>query len=377
MPALAERPVPPGATAKPRRRRSERVEPTIEKAATSSAKTPRTEGRPAAAKAKPRKESAKPAPRSGSRKRHPARGAKLASAGPGLSGIGRALEAVGERIARISRTVEARRAAALSTVFIAIAAFVAADGPAAVERAVDRMTRASAVALGFSIDRVTAEGMVSTSPAALDMALRVAERQSLLHYDLGEARGRIEALDWVARAEVYRFLPHTLHVVIEERRPVAIWTRDSMRFLIDREGALITSVPAGVDPRSDGDLVAVSGPGAASAVADLIDILKERPEVSDRLVLAERVGERRWTLMLRGDVELQLPEDRPGAALDYVLSKESEVAILSGHVRKVDMRMLWTEKSIAVVFSDNAMKRFSIRENPPANGRGAKSKTDH
>lgn len=59
---------------------------------------------------------------------------------------------------------------------------------------------------------------------------------SLLRVTPGEVRRRLESHPWVERAWVERRFPSTLHIRIQERRPVAKVLVDGMVFLVDSSG---------------------------------------------------------------------------------------------------------------------------------------------
>jgi cell division septal protein FtsQ len=51
-------------------------------------------------------------------------------------------------------------------------------------------------------------------------------------------------LDWVRQAAVRVMPPNRLEVDVVEREPFAVWQRDGLYFVIDREGAAMASFDA-------------------------------------------------------------------------------------------------------------------------------------
>ncbi len=197
----------------------------------------------------------------------------------------------------------------------------------------------SVVAVGLSIRQVRVEGRNKTDLEAVRTAIAIEPGSSILHYDLESARARLERLDWVDEAQVIRFLPKTIHVVLIERSPVALWQFEQKHYLIDRTGFVIGAY------RGEGyfDLPLLVGAGAAEHSAELLNVLERREKVSDLIVASIRVGDRRWNLRLSNGMEIQLPAEGMETALDRVIDWDEEYGVLSGpyaeNVRAIDFRL--------------------------------------
>ena len=76
---------------------------------------------------------------------------------------------------------------------------------------------------GLGIDQVTLTGHRFTLDRDIFDALDLANAGSLVTFDAGEARSRIEQLPWVSTAAISRVFPGSLDVRITERRPSALW----------------------------------------------------------------------------------------------------------------------------------------------------------
>jgi len=129
-----------------------------------------------------------------------------------------------------------------------------------------------------------------------------------------------------------RLWPSTLIVEVRERKPFARWDIRGHSLLIDRQGVLLGPVT----PASD-DLPRVAGEGADKAVARLVDTLQGFPEIARRTRVGRRIEHRRWDLVMRGGVVLQLPAENVSAAL------ETGSLLLNGRlperVNTVDLRV--------------------------------------
>jgi cell division protein FtsQ len=100
--------------------------------------------------------------------------------------------------------------------------------------------------LVFFSSRLTARevdvtGTQTLGEARIERAAEVPTGTPLARLDLGAVRARVEALAAVRRAEVSRAWPHTVHIEVLERTPVAVIDRGSGLQALDSEGVLFGS----------------------------------------------------------------------------------------------------------------------------------------
>jgi cell division protein FtsQ len=164
---------------------------------------------------------------------------------------------------------------------------------------------------GFGLRQVAITGYRFTADGDIFDAIDLEHARTLLSFDSRAAQGRIEALPWVDTASIERILPDRIEVRIKERTPIAVWQRGEGLFLIDGTGRVLAAVPGNRVP----PLPRISGEGAAEAAADLLGLLAAHPTLLKELALAERVGERRWTLWLADGGSIVLPATGETAAL--------------------------------------------------------------
>jgi len=197
------------------------------------------------------------------------------------------------------------------------------------------LTQRLLVAQGFAVKRVDVEGRHFTTREELYDALNVTSGDSLLHVDIKAVQRRIESLDWVDQADVMRFWPDTLHIVLVERRPAALWQMNGKLALIDRAGAIISP-----DHLTDfSALPHVVGPCANNQAARLIDLLGRYPQIKTRLSAAVRVGGRRWNLRLDNGVDIQLPDAKEDEALELLTRVDARHRLLARNIVSIDMRV--------------------------------------
>jgi cell division protein FtsQ len=194
-----------------------------------------------------------------------------------------------------------------------------------------------ATAMGFKLDNVLVEGRRRATASDILAAVDTEQGAPILSIDLDATRDAIERLPWVARARVERRLPDTLHIVLEERAPFALWQRGDRYTLIDRSGAAITDVPEAHD-----ELPLVVGTGAPARAATIIAAVAVHPSLAARARAYALIGERRWNLhfdSVDSGVVVRLPEADVTGALDRLAALERDHRILERDIEYVDMRL--------------------------------------
>jgi cell division protein FtsQ len=228
---------------------------------------------------------------------------------------------------------------AISALFLASALVYGAVIGGQTERAYHALTGGMerlAVAAGFGVKRVTVNGQLHATDAAITAALGAGPDTMMLSFDTDAAKARLEAVPWIRHAQVMRFLPSTLQVVIEERTPYAVWQNKGQTYVVDTEGVVLA--PALREAYAN--LPFVVGDGAAKHAAQLFDQLVPYGDLQQDLVAAIRVGDRRWTLKLASGIEIMLPDDNIAEALASLTKLESERGLLKRDIAAVDLRLL-------------------------------------
>lgn len=187
---------------------------------------------------------------------------------------------------------------------------------------------------GFAVQALYLEGRRRTPLYEVSKALALTKGTPILALSLAEMRERLEALPTVKHASVERALPGTLHIRLVEREPVAIWQHRGSFSLIDDEGEVMRDLAL----EDHKGLPLVVGEGAPRHVAEILTLLASEPELAFRVVAAVRVGDRRWNVHLRGDIEIKLPEEGALAAWNRLAGLARERQLLDRALRTVDLR---------------------------------------
>lgn len=251
---------------------------------------------------------------------------------------------------------------------LGVAVFAALSGALAFSLLTDggRQTRSIAPLLpdtdqvlswtGLRINQVGLSGQRFTSDTDIFNAIDLPHARSLLSFDSTAARKRIEELPWIERVSISRVYPGALDIRVSERKPAALWLKGGREYLIDASGRVLSAVKPGTQT----GLPRVSGAGAATQARALLDLMRRYPPIMERLKLAERVGERRWTLHLKGGVTLHLGADREAPAFAALSSADGLGTLLTGHDLIIDLR---------------ARGRITVRPNTPKAGASPASAT--
>ena len=101
----------------------------------------------------------------------------------------------------------------------------------------------SAVAGLLSIERVSISGTERLDRRVVLSLLDLPDDRSLLSMDLSSLEQRVEAHPAVASASVGRVLPHTLTVIVVERKPAALFQHAGGTLFLDKEGVVLSLAP--------------------------------------------------------------------------------------------------------------------------------------
>ena len=188
---------------------------------------------------------------------------------------------------------------------------------------------------GLKITEIRIEGAENMPEPRIRAALGVKTGDPTLAFSPDAARQALEALPWIAQAEVERRLPGTVVVRVSERRPFAIWQNQGRFSVVDRSGKVVAT------DRLDafGPLPLIVGAGAEKYAAALYDQLREAPDVLARTQALVRVGERRWNLHLSNGMDVLLPEGEEKAAIRRLAELQKRNALLDRPLVSVDMRL--------------------------------------
>jgi cell division protein FtsQ len=225
----------------------------------------------------------------------------------------------------------------LTLVLIVAGAAIGLFAGGHVAKAVGRMEAAMVTPFtdaGFAVRNITLAGEEHTAADAAYAALALTKGGSIFSVRPDEARARLLMLPWVADAEVRRHFPDAVSVRLVEKRPFALWRNGRELSIVERSGAVITK--AGIERFAH--LPLISGAGAPETAAPIIDALARQKAIQARLQGIERIGERRWDLLLSGGVTVRLPEEGWERQLSDLERLIVEKGVLERDIEVIDLR---------------------------------------
>jgi cell division protein FtsQ len=188
---------------------------------------------------------------------------------------------------------------------------------------------------GFAVAQLHINGNRDTSEIDIIGAIGLDGHTSLVGFDAGEARQRVEELPWVQQATLRKIYPDSIEIDLVERRPFAVWQDAGKLTVIERDGAPIAPF-AGT---RHAKLPLVVGKGAPEAAADFVAVVAKQPVLAAKVSGYVRVGERRWDLQVDGRIRVRLPETGAESALAELARLDAEQALFSTDIVEVDMRL--------------------------------------
>lgn len=189
-------------------------------------------------------------------------------------------------------------------------------------------------AAGFGIDSIEISGQVLTSDTDIITLLTVGTGNSTLTFDAQKAQARLEWLRSVQSATVRKVYPNRIIVSIVEKEPVLRWRIGNTTWLIDQRGDKI-----GTDVASYTDLPLVIGQGAGDDAVPMVRLLARHEKIGDGLAALSRIGDRRWDLIYRNGLRVQLPESGVAQALDRLDIYQAQYQLLDRDVTQIDLRV--------------------------------------
>jgi cell division protein FtsQ len=194
---------------------------------------------------------------------------------------------------------------------------------------------AVADAFGFRIAEVSLSGAKEISREEILTTIGVTGQTSLLFLNADAARARLMANPWVADAAVLKLYPNRLQITITERRPFALWQKDGDVEVIADDGTVLEHFVE----RRYVHLPFVVGKGAQRRARAFLDILDRYPDIASRVRASVLVARRRWDLLLKNGIDVELPEANPAVALNHLVALDREKKLLTRDITVVDLRL--------------------------------------
>ena len=207
---------------------------------------------------------------------------------------------------------------------------------------------------GLKLRHIQVRGRSQISKDTLLAALNLQMDAPIFSIHLQDLHNRVSQIGWVKNVIIERRLPGTIHIVLNERVPVALLQNNTDHQLIDATGAIIE----GADPRDFTHLKVVAGENAATNAAPILAALKTEPELYSEVWALSFRSERRWDVYLKNGMEIRLPESDPISAWSRLAIIDRKKAIIKRDLAVIDLRI---------------PKQLIVEPNIPVRGQGSKT----
>lgn len=125
----------------------------------------------------------------------------------------------------------------------------------------------------FEITHIGIRGNSRLTPEAIVTHLNIQPQTNIFQIQLDEIQQRLESLQWVKTAHVYRNFPNKISVDLTERRPFVLVKFDQLH-IVDKEGVVLGALASGS---------AITLPIITGKLVEQIDLEGENPTLQQAL----------------------------------------------------------------------------------------------
>lgn len=187
----------------------------------------------------------------------------------------------------------------------------------------------------FMVKMMTIEGASPAVDKGLRAMLPVELPASSFDLDLDKLRERVLKLDAVEAVDLRIKPGGILSAVVTERVPVVLWRHARGIELLDKTGHRVASATSREVRK---DLPIIAGEGADRATPEALALIDAAGPILPRLRGLERMGERRWDLVLDRGQRIKLPADGALQALERAIALDRALEMLDRDISVVDLR---------------------------------------
>jgi len=191
------------------------------------------------------------------------------------------------------------------------------------------------VSLGFGIEEISITGQFLTNESDVIKSLELDDNISIITFDVADARDRITQLPSVASVTIRKSYPSKIVISLVEKKPIARWRVSGQTYVIDLIGDRIATSLAGADE----NLLLVIGKGANDDANNIVNALSAYPKLNDGLVAVSRIADRRWDLIYKNGLRVQLPEYDVALALEKLLDYQVKYSLFDRDISLIDLRV--------------------------------------
>lgn len=204
----------------------------------------------------------------------------------------------------------------------------------AIELKIAEMRRSIEERPEFMVKLMAIDGASDAVAADIRVGLPLEFPMTAFDLDLEEMRAAIAAMDVVASVDVI-VRSGVLQINVVERTPLVVWRSFEEIVLLDEGGHRVVPITNRADYP---DLPLIAGQGADEHLNQALEVFAATGPLAGRVRGVERMGERRWDLVLDRSQRILLPEQNPIAALERVIALSKAQDLLARDLTIIDMR---------------------------------------
>jgi cell division protein FtsQ len=125
----------------------------------------------------------------------------------------------------------------------------------------------------FEVVRIGIRGHARLTPESIVEQLNIQSHTNIFQIQLDTIQQKLESMQWVKKAEVYRNFPNKLNINLSERTPFALIKLDELH-LVDQDGVVLGALASGS---------AIRLPIITGAFVDHINLKGENPQLGQAL----------------------------------------------------------------------------------------------
>lgn len=191
--------------------------------------------------------------------------------------------------------------------------------------------------LGLRVQHIYVDGNNHLTYDFIRKLIKINKNDPLLARSPDEIKEELEEVDWVREAIVDRQFPNSIYIKIIERKPIAVGQNNRNIFLIDDEGVVIREK----DLKSFSQLPIVVCEDPVLFSKGIYKIISKTPKLYNYIDSVIRVGERRWNIRFKNNLEVKLPENSKQLEKSWnlLINLEKKNELFNPEIKNMDLRI--------------------------------------
>lgn len=204
-----------------------------------------------------------------------------------------------------------------------------------IETKANQLADGTAKTFGFSIKSIHVIEVSDDLERVIRREIGVAEGDNMFRADPQTLKARLESVKGFGDIQVHRFWPNQVTVFVTPLETSVLYRDDAASQLT----AMHYTGEEAAELEPEAEYHIVQGEGAVEAWPELAASLQDLPALETRLDYAERIGNRRWDLIMSSGARVRLPaDDSEESALLVLAALQRETGVLDRQVQLIDLR---------------------------------------